>query len=135
MLNALDLPATPQRQRGASILEALIAILIFSGALLGLMGMQAASIRNVADAKYRSDASFLAQSIIGQMWLDKGNLSSYAGTYPAKTAWLNQVQSLLPNGNGTIAVVGNDVTVTVTWQPPNQPQHSHVVTTTIQHNW
>ena len=42
------------------LIEALIGILIFSIGILALIGMQAAAIRNTADARYRSEASFLA---------------------------------------------------------------------------
>jgi len=127
-------PSTLRRQGGASLLEALVAILIFSGALIGLMGLQANSVRHTADAKYRADASFLANEIIGQMWADKGNLASYAGTYAPKTAWIAHIQAALPNGNGMIAVAGNQATVTVTWQPPNELQHNHTVLARIVHN-
>jgi type IV pilus assembly protein PilV len=41
------------------LLEALVAILIFSISLLALVGMQAMAVRNVGEAKYRADASFL----------------------------------------------------------------------------
>jgi type IV pilus assembly protein PilV len=57
-----------QGQSGSVILEAMIAILIFSIGILGLVGMQTAAVSNVSDAKYRSEANFLANQIIGQMW-------------------------------------------------------------------
>ena len=42
------------------LLEALIAILIFSMGILALMGMQATAINTVSESKYRSNAGFLA---------------------------------------------------------------------------
>lgn len=65
-------------QSGAMLLEALIAILIFSLGILAVIGLQAQSIRNSAEAKYRSDASYLANQLIGRMWADRANLAGYA---------------------------------------------------------
>jgi type IV pilus assembly protein PilV len=126
---------SPKQERGATLLEALVAILIFSSALLALLGLQAFSVMNAADAKYRSDASFLADEIIGQMWVDKDNLASYGTGNDNKTAWLAQIAGILPQGDGTIAVDGDAVTVTVSWQLPDQDTpHNHVTVTTIAHN-
>ncbi|MEO8132864.1 MAG: type IV pilus modification protein PilV [Betaproteobacteria bacterium] len=65
-------------QSGAMLLEALIAILIFSLGILAIIGLQAQSIRNSSEAKYRSDASYLANQLIGRMWADRANLATYA---------------------------------------------------------
>jgi type IV pilus assembly protein PilV len=102
-------------QQGIALLEGLIAILIFSFGILGIMGLQAASIQNASEAKYRSDANLLANQIMGQMWADIPNLASYNGTNATKTAWITQVQTALPNGGGAVVVAGNAVTITVTW--------------------
>lgn len=68
-----------KKERGVALLEALIAMLIFSMGILALMGLQAVSIKQTADAKYRADAAFLANQIIGEMWADNpANLASYA---------------------------------------------------------
>jgi type IV pilus assembly protein PilV len=56
------------QQSGVMLLEALIAILIFSLGILGVVGMQASAIAASRDAKYRSDASLLANDLIGLMW-------------------------------------------------------------------
>ncbi|PJC03819.1 MAG: prepilin-type cleavage/methylation domain-containing protein, partial [Gallionellales bacterium CG_4_9_14_0_8_um_filter_55_61] len=50
------------------LLEALIAFLIFAMGLLGVIGLQATAINNTLDARYRSDAAFLANQIIAQIW-------------------------------------------------------------------
>ena len=64
-------------QRGYLLIEALVSILIFSTGILAIFSLQAASIQNSADAKYRADASFLANQIIGYMWGDRANLAAY----------------------------------------------------------
>ena len=122
------------------LLEALIGILIFSIGILALIGMQATAMRTTMDAKYRSEASFLANEIIGRMWVDRANLASYAtpAACPAapSCAWIDRVSALLPNATGAnapeVAVAGNEVTVTVRWQPPGEAQaSSHVAVTQI----
>ena len=124
-------------QRGATLLEALIGILIFSVGILALVGMQALAIRHMADARYRSEASFLANEIIGRMWVNKGNLASYAfagsGSPPAAIDnWVTTIQGTLPGVSaGTnlpiVDVSGSRVTVTVRWQLPGaSEQHQHI---------
>lgn len=65
----MSLPSpTKITQHGSMMLEALISILIFSIGILAIIGLQAASIKMSSDAKYRSDASFLASQLVAQMW-------------------------------------------------------------------
>lgn len=125
------------KQSGVALLESLVAILIFSIGILAIMGLQAASIKNSADAKYRSDASLLTNQIIGQMWADINNLSSYAGvSYAARAAWDTQVANTLPNGTTEIDVeTGNIVEVTVRWTQGNSgTQHNFVTKAQIKGN-
>jgi type IV pilus assembly protein PilV len=116
-----------RRQSGVALLEALVGILIFSIGILALMGLQAQSIRNTVEAKYRNEAAYLANQIIGQMWVDRANLAAYdttAGANPNMVAWRTRVANTLPRvvaggaNSPTIDVVGNQATVTVFWQLP-----------------
>jgi type IV pilus assembly protein PilV len=117
------------RQAGVMLLEALIAILIFSIGILAIVGMQATAIQDMGEAKYRSDAAFLANQIVADMWGNSGNLAGYSyagsGAAPALVQnWVNTVQSRLPGVNVAtgknlpIIALGanNTVTVTVRWQ-------------------
>jgi type IV pilus assembly protein PilV len=113
------------------LIEALIGILIFSIGILALIGMQAAAMRNTTDAKYRSEAGFLANQIVSQMWVDRVALPSYdtdnATAYANRDDWKTRVARLLPQGTGVIQVgdtvpTADQVTVTVTWQQPGEPQ-------------
>lgn len=103
---------SPEKQRGMMLLEGLIAILIFSLGILAIVGLHSATVRHTTDAKYRVDASFLANQSIGLMWTDRDNLAFY------ETEETGEAISSLPNGKRIIAVDGNQVTVTVTWQMP-----------------
>lgn len=154
------LTRSPAAQRGAMLLEALIGILIFSVGILALVGLQAVSIKNTADAKYRTDAAFLTNQIIGQMWADNPtNLAGYAhnattggtsctfsGSVSSNvnvTAWLGAsgtagtVIDSLPGASAAMTQVivgaGNVITVTICWQKPGQSDPSrHVTVAQIQ---
>ena len=74
--------------------------------------VKAFAVEQVSDAKYRLDASMIANQRIGRMWVDQANLANYVTT--------NQSLPELPDGKLTITVVGtSDVTVTVNWTPPH----------------
>jgi type IV pilus assembly protein PilV len=125
----------PDSQRGSVILEGLIAILILSLGILALMGLQGTTIKQAADAKYRSDASFLANQILGEMWVDRNNLAQYANTgYAPRAAWDAQIADVLPAGSGTVVVAGNTVTVRVGWQAAGQGYHEYVALGNITGN-
>lgn len=129
------------------LIEALIGILIFSLGILAMIGMQATAMRATIDAKYRSEAGFLVNEIVGRMWVDRANLGTYAtsaaspadcsGTPPAPAcAWIARVQDLMPEATGSnapeISVSGQQVTVTVRWKRPGDDVISnHSVVTQI----
>lgn len=117
-------------QKGSMLLEALIAILIFSFGILGIVGLQAASIKNGSEAKYRSDASFLANELIGMMWADRANITT---SYAAPSDWTSRVAATLPSGAGAVVVAIDPnvspqlrATVTVQWALPGDAQHTFV---------
>ena len=134
-----------KKQKGSILLEALIAILIFSMGILALMGMQATAINTVSESKYRSDSGFLANRIIGQIWADRTNFASYAcnpctttGTGNVDTrAWATEIQSgalQLPGvtdaANQPTITLGanNQVQVQIFWRTPNATaQRNHLV--------
>ncbi len=105
--------SSPASQQGVVILESLIAILIFSMGILALVGLQAAMIKSTSDAKYRAEASFIAQQRLGVMWMDAANLADYA------TAAAGIAIAELPNGTLTVTVpAAGQASVTVAWQQP-----------------
>jgi type IV pilus assembly protein PilV len=57
------------RESGSFILEALVSLLIFSLALLGLVGLSVQALNQVGQSKARNDASFLASELISDMWV------------------------------------------------------------------
>lgn len=147
-------------ERGIALIEALVALFVFSIGILAVIGMQAASVRASADAKYRANATVLADQILGQMWADQGvaqaNLANYAtgaancalvapGANANLNAWLNTVASTLPGADpGRQRVQYNaatrEVTVTLCWITPSSIPgdppllHNHVVSARMNNN-
>ncbi len=72
-----NLSSAKSSQQGAVILEALIAIVIFSMGILALVGLQAAMLQNTTNSKFRADASYIAQQRLGRMWADPANAATY----------------------------------------------------------
>ncbi len=96
--------------RGIVMLEALISILLFSIAILGMLAVQGRSIQSAREAKMRADAVFAADELLGRMWVNRPNLASYSGTTTLTS---------LPGGTITVDVSKVPaVTITVNWTPP-----------------
>lgn len=104
--------STTRVERGSVLLEALIAILIFSFGILAIVGLQGNAMRISTDAKMRIDASNIANQRIGEMWTDTTNLAAHAKE--------NENIPVLPDGKMTTTVLGDVVTVTITWKRPGE---------------
>jgi len=133
-----SLPLRAPGSRGFVLLDALIAILIFSFGILGLMAVQANATLLSSDAKYRTDAALQADRLITQMWISdpKTLVAQFAGdvgatTAPQYAAWLKQLDcstadqtsNCLPGVTAnppTVAVTAAGVvTITVRWKAQN----------------
>lgn len=69
-----------QAQGGFLLIEALIAILIFSLGILGMVAMGGAAVGAQSDARFRNDAAALADEIANRMAVDAPrNLASVPG--------------------------------------------------------
>lgn len=116
-------------QQGVVLLESMIAILIFSMGILALVGLQAAMVKNTSDAKYRSEATFVAQQKLGEIWTNSRNLAGLADYAVVD----EDISALLPDGKRTVAVSPERVvTVTVTWQLPGEALHNYTTNARIE---
>lgn len=131
----------PARQEGVFLLEAMIAILIFSIGILGLVGLQMSAIKQSSDASYRSEAAQYADELVGSMWVSDrvpANMKSFfepgGAGYVAWSARLNgeNGQSGLPGvktgvnqPSVTVDSATGMVTIEVFWQAPGSDRHSH----------
>jgi type IV pilus assembly protein PilV len=90
-------------QSGVLLLEVLIALLIFALGVLGLVGLQANAIKQSGQAKYRADATLLANDLIGQMWITSRDYATLNAAFtstapggPNFLAWKTRVEATLP---------------------------------------
>lgn len=113
------------RQRGVSLIEVLMAVLIFSIGLIGLAGLLVISTRSNHAAYLRTQVTFLASNMADRMranpmgvWNAAYNSTSYpvAGTTNCETqactpadiatrdqqTWSRLMTTLLPNSSATI---------------------------------
>jgi type IV pilus assembly protein PilV len=140
-----DFLAMGKHQSGVLLIEALIAILIFSIGVIALMGVQAASVRTTSDAKIRMDAEFFADQLLSEMIVNARdgtgqiNPAQLQTTYGSAAAgagfirWRDRVNNLdrggLPGAQNpaTAPVVAvtqlapnvAGVAITVFWRAPN----------------
>ncbi len=123
-------------EKGFTLIEVLVAVLVFSFGLLGIAGMMTISVRNNHNGYLRSQANFLAENMMDRMrsnptalWNgDYDGLAatgttdcSLAGTPPATgtvcnftqlaaydmESWARTLAQYLPAGQGTITCVAN----------------------------
>ena len=99
--------AQRRRERGFFLIEALIAILIFSLGVLGLVAMGSAAIAAQSDAQYRTEAAALADEIASKISLnvDRNLTNAYADTTAAIAATIVPFEH--QTGGGNCAFNGN----------------------------
>jgi len=150
----------PRTLAGFMLLEVLVALLVFSLGVLGLVGLQANAIKQSGQAKYRADAALLADELIGTMWVGNRTPAALLAAYganpsPAYTAWLAKVNTILPGaasyapivtvtqvnpvgaGPGTVVLTPTSrISITMRWKAPGEPAgdpaHSLVILTQIR---
>ncbi len=143
-LQARSLRPVQSQQSGVSMIEVLVALLLVSFGILGLMRLQADSVANLSDTRYRTEAAMLANEIVSRIWIetDVDTLPAYVADNDELPAdWIAKVNRL-PGVSGvaanapTVGVAsGNVVTVTIRWQGPSATRVSrHSVTTVIDKN-
>lgn len=121
-----------RRQSGMTLIEVLVAVLIFSLGLLGIVGLQARAIQFSAGAEDSNRAALLANEIASTMQLyDTVGLD--AGIV---TAWQTRVSTAtasgLPQGAGAITATGaRTANVIITWIAPNAPTEPHRYVTQV----
>jgi type IV pilus assembly protein PilV len=125
------------RNHGFTLLEVMIALVIFSFGLLALAALMAKGLQYNTSALHRSYASSQAYDMADRMranhlGIDAGNYDSVSGTgtdpgcissgcTPAQMAqydgwaWNSVNATVLPSGSGTIARSGTTYTITLRW--------------------
>lgn len=140
-------------QEGSALLEGLFAILIFSMGILAIVGLQYSAVKQSTDAKFRTDASLLANELIGKMWASDRTTATMQAAFSSSrndsgvvipsgasyNTWKTKVADTLPGIAGAInapvvKISGAGlVEITIFWiKPGDSSPHKHVVVTQIQ---
>jgi type IV pilus assembly protein PilV len=119
------------RQKGFTLVEVLVSIVVLAVGLLGLAGLQLISLKAADSAYHRSQASILVDDIVDRMRANRAN--AVAGSYnidigdasPTGTSiaevdlanWRAQVSGSLTSGDGAVAVnaATHITTITIQW--------------------
>ena len=138
--------------RGFTMIELLVALLVFSLGVLALVSIQATAVRMSTDARDRGTAAFLADQILARLLIsDPTAVALFAhrpsggaclssgtdSTHAVVTGWLTEVAAQLPNATSNeqqliVNAATGEVTVTLCWQNGNDPPRSLSVTNQIQ---
>jgi type IV pilus assembly protein PilV len=104
--------------RGMSLIEIMVAVLLISFSLLGLMALQARAVQFSVDSEDSTRAALLASELAATMWA----LNTVSLPAAVTTAWQAEVSNAtakgLPGGTGTVTVNGDTATILIQWQPP-----------------
>lgn len=132
-----------KNQSGMLLLEGMVAILVFTIGVLGVVGLQATVVKQVTDARYRTDAGMLVNQLLGTMWVSDRTATTLQTQFNTGGAgyatWLAKVNATLPIATTlapTVAITSQGVaTITIYWlapsEAPNSTPHKHVVVTQI----
>ena len=129
----------PAAQSGGSLLEGLLAILIFSIGMLSLLMLLSASLVETGNARYRSEASLLASDLVSQMWTGDRSLVELRARFTKTESddyqrWLATVHSRLPGTSGTtnLPIISIDeqrqVKIQMFWQAPGDGKTHQLLT-------
>lgn len=135
-------PLASSRTAGSALIESLLALVVFSVGLLSLLMLLTSALKQSDNARYRSEASFLASDLIGQMWSGDRTLQSLRQRFDSASdtyqRWLVLVQSTLPgvtadrNQPELKIDDSRNITLTLHWQSPSDTeQHQLVVVTRL----
>lgn len=115
-------------QKGFSLIEVMIAVLVLSGAIMAMAYLQVIGLRNANSAYMRSQATMLAYDIVDRIRANRAGTANYdllisAATPVAdatiatadKIDWRNSIADTLPNGAGGIEIDSGVAAVTITW--------------------
>ena len=120
-----------KRQKGLTLLEVLISVLLLSVGILGVAGLQLHALRSSTEADVRSQARLHVRDMIERVRMmpeqreafrvqatncAEGSIPGGSGLAAGELSnWCRAVARGLPGGQGQIDVSGSDIRVRVSW--------------------
>ena len=137
--------------RGAFLIEAMIAIVVFSVGMLAILGVVGKMSISSSDARYRVEAAQYAESILAEMRLydPATRATAYASGGTRYTAWTTRItaagalpQTGADSGTAPLAITfnGSQVAIAITWHAPQDKDvnasgvalsHQYVITSSF----
>lgn len=113
--------STVRAQRGFTLVEVMISLIVFSIGVIGLVRLQARASSAAIESEDRTRAALLAEDLISTMWL-RGTSALDSTTLTAWESRLTDATALgLPGSPAyTVNTAGGVTTVTITWQSPTR---------------
>ncbi len=127
-------------QRGVSLIEVMVTVLVLAVGLLGVASMQTFGVRLVRDAGLMTQASYMASNMADKMRSNLSAASQYDGVDGTDTrcltpnpsasppipacsaaqrdliAWNEAIRRVLPASQGSVESAGNIHRITVSWR-------------------
>ena len=130
---------SPPNQNGSSLLEGLLAIVLFSTGVMSLLMLLSATLVETGNARYRSEASLLASDLIAQMWMGDRSLTELRAKFAQPESedvkrWLATVHARLPGTSDTtnLPTISIDdqrqVKILMRWQAPGDGKIHQLLT-------
>lgn len=107
----------PLRQRGVTLIEILITLLVLGVGLLGLAALQGISLQSGHTSYIRTQATNFAYEVADHARANRSLIES-SGNIPNAGFWNDRAADLMPGGSVATTVAGTDndqITVTVSW--------------------
>ena len=86
MTNAKELTAMKNQQRGLSLIELMVSLVILVVGLIGIFNLHLIAKRGSFESFQQTQAAYLANDIVNRMKLNRSELSNYADTYTGAKA-------------------------------------------------
>lgn len=118
------------QQRGVSLLEVMIAVLVLAVGILGAASLQLNAIRYSASAGYSTQASVIASDLLDRMRANSASLENYAVSIEGDCTrskgggniavrdladFTEAVTCYLPRSTGAIVISGDRATISISW--------------------
>ncbi|RNE91365.1 type IV pilus modification protein PilV [Marichromatium sp. AB32] len=125
-------PRIGRRQRGLTLIEVLVTMVVLAVGLLGFGALQALTMKSNLGALQRSYATLHAHDIIESMRANRAERASYATGFTDSVSgtsvsaqdlqrWKQALAADLPSGEGRITLDGDKVAITLRWRETRLP--------------